>query len=200
MQFLHAIGNVAQFVEQRLQAIGAQVHLLDQPHRLVSPADQPLPGLVAARGSAQPLVDGHVEVALVAGQHVSQGLEIGTQPPHDVAFGRRVGDRHFDRAVQSQLTVKHLLQRQHGAVQHEVGREHGVAITAPSLFDLAGRPDFLRTFEQGNLSHLHQVHPHRVVGVVDPTARLGRGELLLIRPRTLVVALVGGTPATASHR
>ena len=56
LQFLHAIGDVAQSVEQRLQAIGAQVHFLDQPHRLVAAANQPLPGRSPLRGSGKLLL------------------------------------------------------------------------------------------------------------------------------------------------
>ena len=83
-----------------------------------------------------------------------------------------VDHRNLDRAIQSQSAVADVLQQTDGSLQNVVAGQHAIAKVAAATLDAAGHGHLFLAVEQGNLAHLHQVHPHRVVDPVVPAGVL----------------------------
>ena len=165
---LHPLGDFAQLVQQRLQALRPQIQFLHQPHGPIAAAHQATPGLVPF-GKRRTAANGDAEIDAVETQQMCQRFQVRGQPPQDALLHRRVGHRNFDRAIEPQCAVAHLFQQGRRALQHEIAGQHVVAESAASIFDALCRFDFFVPREQRNLAHLHQVHPHRVVDLIART-------------------------------
>ncbi len=170
LQRLHPLADFTEFLEQRLQAIGSQIHLFDQPHGLVATTDQAAPGGATLYGRERRLIAMRKSRWLRRSRWRNV-CRLGPKRFMMLRLGAGVGHRHLDRPVQSQLAVAHLLQCLYGTLQNKVGRQHAVAVTSSRLLDLLGRIDFLDSLQQRNLAHLHQVHANRIIRVVNGTAR-----------------------------
>ncbi len=96
----------------------------------------------------------------------------GVEQAHDVPLLPQVGHRDLDRAVQPELAVADLLQQADGRLQNVVGGQHAVAEAPAAALDPLGGGDLFLAVEHGNLAHLHQVDPHRVVDLVVAAGRL----------------------------
>lgn len=182
----HLMFDRNEFLEHRFESIGSEVHFLDQSYGFVASDDQATPG-GSSFGDCRTAADGGMEVGVVAFEQVSEGFDIRTDPAHDRNFFRGVCHAHFDGSVKPQASIADLFEKFCRSLEHEVGSEHPVAVMESGLFDMSSGEDFFLAGEQGDLSHLHQVHTDRVLGRIDEAIVFGE-EALGFFVRQVIVA------------
>ena len=130
----------AEFLElsqKRIELLNAEVHLFNEPHRLIALADQLPPGGPATRHRHAPRHRRAKEFPFFAVEPF-EGFEVRPEPLEETLLLGRVGHRHLDRAVEPQAAVAHLFEQSHRTCQDKVvGEQHMAKFPTPA-FDLPG--------------------------------------------------------------
>ena len=100
---------------------------------------------------------------LVALQERFQGAEIRGQAAQNLVLLQLVGHRDLDRAIEGQFALVDPPQDLDGQLHDVVAGQHVAAELGAGLFDLPCQGHFFAPRQQRDLSHLRQVHAHRVV-------------------------------------
>ena len=95
-------------------------------------------------------------------------------------FLLNVDHRNLDRAIQPEPVVADALQQADGRPQDVVAGQHAVPVAAAATLDLPGHRQFFPAAQHGNLAHLHQINPHRVV---DPIILAGVFHVVFVGQR-----------------
>jgi len=156
-----------------MQPLDAQVHLLDEPHRLVALAYEPPPRRPTAlqrHGTRH----GDAEESALFQFDAPQRDEVRPQAPEEPLLLGGVRHRDLDGAVEPQRSRLNLLQHLHRAGEDEVVGQHRAPKQPPPMLDLPGVRHLQLTVEQRNAAHLQQIKPDRVVDDGRRAARTGR--------------------------
>ena len=86
----------------------------------------------------------------------------------DLILLQTVGHRHLDGAVKGELATVDARQHLEGLLADILALEQLRPERRPGRLDLPGQPDLLGAGEEGDLSHLRQIHPDRIIGPVLP--------------------------------
>ena len=162
LELLHAVVQLAQRLQQRFQAVGSQMHLLDQLRRMPASQHQSPPGRFP-QAIPLSLVDRQSVVVTVRSEQSCQRDQVGSQPCQQLFLAGRVGDRYLDCPIQSQLAVSHVLQHPDRLLNQEVVGQQRFSEAGATGINPAGNTDFIRPGKQGNLAHLCQVHTDRII-------------------------------------
>ncbi len=113
-----------------------------------------------------------VPVGVVPRQHLADGAQVQRDTLADGPLvGHPLVGADLHRPVEGEVPIIDLLEDLDGALKAVVALEHLGPEDLAGDFDLLGQGDFLLAGEQGDLAHLGQVHPDRVI---DPLGgRLG---------------------------
>ncbi len=107
-QHRHAGIDFRELVQQRLQALRAEIQFLDQPHGLVATHDQPMPRQLTFLHRLL-LAESQVKVAAIALQQVRQGLQVRAEQGQHLFLHGGIGHRDVDRAIEPEFALLNLL-------------------------------------------------------------------------------------------
>jgi hypothetical protein len=119
-------------------------------------------------------------ISFVLSQDIEQRGEVGAQPLHDPSFFGGVGHRNFDGTIQPQFTPVNLLEQQVGAFDQVVRGQDLVAVPDAGAFDFFGDDHFLAAVQEWDASHLHEIHPDRVVQGFSGILNVVAGDVVFI--------------------
>jgi len=175
----HLLLNDREFIEQRFESVGSEVHFLDQSDSLVAAANKAFPS-VASFSSWLFAIDCDVEIGVISHKQVSEGFDIWADAAHDRDFFGRIGNAHFDGSVKSQLAVPDLFEKFCRSLKHEIRSEHPSAIEVSGAIDVFCSGDFLVPRQQWDFTHLHQVHPDGVFGRIYDFVVIGEEAIRVV--------------------
>ena len=114
---------------------------------------------------------------------MDQGHQVVRHAAQDLVFLQVLGDRDLHGAVERELAFVDLLEHVDDQRQGKMALEHLAAELLAGDLDPLGQVDFLLAGQQGNFTHLGQIHANRIV---DPP-----GDLVEVFGRELGFLFLG---------
>ena len=154
--------ELLQLADHRLDSLRAQAKLFDQQHRPTAPSAQPLPSRFAIVRLVR-LARGNAVIFGIALQQPIERRQVVRQPAEDLLLFQPIGHRDLHRAIERQFAAMHAVQHLDRTANHVVAAQQLAAERGAGDFDLPREVNFFFAREQRNLTHLREIHPHRVV-------------------------------------
>ena len=121
---------------------------------------------------------------------VGEGGQVVRHPAEDLVLLQVLGDGDLHGPVEGQLAVVDLLEDVDDQAEGVVALQDLAAEPLAGDLDLLGQADLLVAGEQGDLAHLRQVHPDRVVDPPGDLVEVLGGQLAVV----VVVLVVDRCP------
>ena len=116
-------------------------------------------------------------IGIVAPEQFVNGIQIVRQAAENLIFLQPIGHAHLHRAIERQFPLVNAVQNPQRILNDKIAFQQLAAELRAGDFDAFGQRNFLVPREQGNFTHLRQIHAHRIV---RPAFGLANGDQQLV--------------------